>query len=237
MSRSLPARVRRRLVIVALLGAASVAVAPSVPARAGTETKPASSTPTTASAPDPATDPATTSTTEPATTTSATEPTSSATAPATGTVVVRAVGDRDLATGLAEPLAGALLRAYTDATLHDLAGECTTDSSGTCAIAGLAPGTYHIAPARGPVDGGWHPLERIGTSLGDDERYAEAVEVGEGAPVTRRFAFRRDNPAFPPRCGIRLTLLYDLSASIDPEEAAAMKSASLEFVDALEGTP
>lgn len=154
-----------------------------------------------------------------------------------GSIVVHATGDRDLATGAPLPLAGARLRAYTDAGLTEVAGECTTDAAGTCTITGLAPGPHRVAPVAGPPDGAFDPVDEVTTSFGGDAPYAEVVEVGEAAPATRRFAFRRTNPPFPARCGVRVTLLYDLSGSISTDETATMKAASLEFVDALAGTP
>ena len=62
-----------------------------------------------------------------------------------GSIVVRAAGDRDPTTGAPLPLAGAVLRAFTDASLTIAAGECTTDAAGTCTITGLAVGTYRVA--------------------------------------------------------------------------------------------
>jgi hypothetical protein len=94
-----------------------------------------------------------------------------------------------------------------------------------------------VAPAADPPTGIFHRLGTVTTSFDGDGPYAETVTVGEATPTTRRFAFRRTNPPFPARCGVRLTLLYDLSGSITSEEATIMKAASLEFVDALAGTP
>ena len=155
----------------------------------------------------------------------------------TGAVVVRAVGDRDPSTGQPLPLAGARIAAYTDPALTDAAGDCTTDAAGTCTIGGLASGVYHVAPADDPPGGPFHRLGTVTTSLDAAGPYAEAVAVDEAAPTTRRFVYRRANPPFPARCGVRVTLLYDLSGSIDTAEAARMKDASLAFVDALAGTP
>lgn len=167
-------------------------------------------------------------------------PRSSAAEPVgTGTITVRAVGDRDPHTGDPRPLPGATIRAYTDATLTTVAGECTTDASGTCVIPDLAPGAYHVAPASDPVPGGaFWPITTVATN--DPHTpvpYAQVVSVGEASPTTRAFAFWRANPPFPAACGVRVTLVFDLSQSITPEEADAMKAASTDFVDALAGTP
>ncbi|MFA5886051.1 MAG: vWA domain-containing protein, partial [Acidimicrobiia bacterium] len=98
-------------------------------------------------------------------------------------------------------------------------------------------GVYHVAPAGDPPGGSFRRLGTVTTSLDAAGPYADVVAVDEGTPTTRRFAFRRTNPPFPARCGVRVTLLYDLSGSIDATEAARMKDASLAFVDALAGTP
>jgi hypothetical protein len=156
---------------------------------------------------------------------------------ATGFITARAAGDRDPATGAPVPLAGARLRAFTDAALTIVAGECTTDASGACTITGLATGTYWVAPVADPPGGTFAALEAVRPSAGGSEPYAEAVVVDEADPTTRVFAFRRANPAFPARCGVRVTLVYDVSGSISSSEATTMKAASTEFVDALAGTP
>jgi hypothetical protein len=147
------------------------------------------------------------------------------------------VGDRDPATGAPLPLAGVLLRAFTDASLTTAAGECTTDLTGTCTITGLATGTYRVAPIGDPPGGVFARVETVKTTVDGLHRYADVVVVDEANPTTRRFAFRRTNPQFPSRCGVSVTLLYDVSGSISASEASTMKSASNEFVDALAGTP
>jgi hypothetical protein len=155
----------------------------------------------------------------------------------TGSILTRAAGDRDPATGAATPLAGAVIRAYADPALTSVAGECTTDTTGSCTIAGLAPGAYVVAPHAPPAGAVFHRVATVSTSLGDTQAYAEPVTVGEGPTVARTFVYRRANPPLPARCGVRLSLLYDLSASISDAEAAAMIAASHDFVDALAGTP
>lgn len=155
----------------------------------------------------------------------------------TGSVVARAAGDRDPTTGEPVPLEGATLRAFTDAALTAPAGECTTDASGTCTIPDLATGAYWVAPVGDPPDGAFVRVETVDPSVGGPQAYAEAVVVDEADPTTRRFAYRRVNPAFPAQCGVRVTLLYDVSGSISASEATTMKAASNDFVDALAGTP
>ena len=157
--------------------------------------------------------------------------------PATGTLTVHGVGDRDPATGDPVPLEGAPFTAYSDATLTMAVGACVTDAAGSCTIGGLADGTYWVAPSGDPPGGVFHAVARFTTALADDARYAEPVSVGEGEPTTRRFVFRRENPPFPARCGVRVTLLFDLSGSISADELTTIKTASLDFVDALSGTP
>src|SRR5262245_9884986 len=73
------------------------------------------------------------------------------TSAAGASITVHAVGDRDTATGAPIPLSGATLRAYSDAALTTVVGECVTAAGGSCAIAGLTPGTYWVAPADDPV--------------------------------------------------------------------------------------
>jgi hypothetical protein len=157
--------------------------------------------------------------------------------PATGTITARAAGDRDPATGDPVPLAGAVLGAFGDAARSNLVGACTTDATGSCVIPDLAPGAYWVAPVDDPPGGQLTRLGLVTTSLGGTQEYAEAVVVEEGDPVTRRFVYRRANPAFPARCGVSVTLLYDVSGSISASEAATMQAASTDFVDALAGTP
>lgn len=154
----------------------------------------------------------------------------------TGSVTVRAGGDRDPATGVPVPLEGAVLRAHRDAALTVPAGECTTDASGSCLIAGLHPGTYWVAPVADPPGGAFARIEAVRPSSSGAGPYAEAAVVDEANPTTRVFAHRRVNPPFPSRCGVRVTLLYDVSGSISAAEAITMKAASTEFVDALAGT-
>jgi hypothetical protein len=167
----------------------------------------------------------------------ASTPTPARAAPEPGSVLARATGDRDPSTGLPVPLAGAVLRAFTDATLTTPAGECTTDDTGSCTIPGLTPGTYWVAPVADPPEGAFARLTAVDLSVSGPQPYAEAVVVDEDDPTTRRFVYRRANPELAPRCGARVTLLYDVSGSISAAEAAAMKTASMEFVDALAGTP
>jgi hypothetical protein len=124
-----------------------------------------------------------------------------------GSILARAAGDRDPATGAATPLAGAVIRAYADPALTTVAGECTTDATGSCTIAGLAPGAYVVAADAPPAGGVFHRVATVSTSLGDTQTYAEPVTVGEGATVARTFVYRRANPPLPARCGVRLTLL------------------------------
>ena len=159
------------------------------------------------------------------------------TGPPKGSIVVRAAGDRDPVTGAAVPLAGARIAAYTDPALTTAAGACTTDPAGTCTITGLAAGVYRVGPVDDPPGGAFHRLGTVSTSLDAAGPYAEAVVVDEGTPTTHRFVYRRTNPPFPARCGVGVTLLYDLSGSIAPDEATQMERASLAFVDALAGTP
>ncbi|MFM8304491.1 MAG: VWA domain-containing protein [Actinomycetota bacterium] len=157
--------------------------------------------------------------------------------PGTGSIVARAAGDRDPATGALLPLPGAVLTAFADASLTVPAGECTTDARGTCTITGLVAGTYHVAPVGDPPGDSFTRLETVMTSMDGRQRYAETVVVDEADPTTRRFLYRRANPAFPARCGVRTTLVYDVSGSISAGEAATMQRASMEFVDALAHTP
>lgn len=157
--------------------------------------------------------------------------------PPGGSITARAAGDRDPVTGEPVPLAGAVLRAFTDAGLTSPAGECTTDGTGTCTIPDLPAATYWVAPVEDPPGGIFARLGPVHPSVGGPQPYAEAVVVDEADPGTRTFAYRRANPAFPARCGVRVTLLYDLSGSISEGEATTMKAASTEFVDALTGTP
>lgn len=157
--------------------------------------------------------------------------------PGAGSITARAAGDRDPTTGDPIPLEGAVLRAFSDATLTTPAGECTTDATGACTIDGLAAATYWVAPVGEPPGAGFGRVDTIHPSVGGPQPYAEAVVVDEANPTTRVFAFRRANPAFPARCGVRVTLVYDVSGSISAGEAATMKKASTEFVDALAGTP
>jgi hypothetical protein len=132
---------------------------------------------------------------------------------------------------------GAPFTAYSDAGLTTPVGECTTDATGACTIDGLADGAYWVAPSGDPAGGAFHAVTQLTTEFAADARYAEPVSVGEGEPTTRRFVFRRENPPFPARCGVRVTLLFDLSGSISSSELAMMQAASLDFVDALAGTP
>lgn len=160
-----------------------------------------------------------------------------ATPPGAGAIVVHAVGDRASDTGAPRPLPGAVLGAFTDASLTTSAGECTTDADGTCTIAGLTAGTYFVAPLSAPGDSPFTAIEMVTTSVGGPQRYSEAVVVDEADGITRRFVYRRANPVFPARCGVRITLLYDVSGSISSDEAVTMQQASTEFVDALSRTP
>lgn len=153
-----------------------------------------------------------------------------------GALVVHVAADRDLVTGEPIPLAGVSARAVADADPAAVAGACVTDAAGRCTIDGLVPGTYRVSVTAGPPGAAFSPITTLTTSADGDVPYAEVVEVGEGVPSTRRFVLRRANPPLPERCDARVTLLYDLSGSIAPHEAAAMRAASLAFVDALAGT-
>lgn len=164
-------------------------------------------------------------------------PAGSAPDPGSGSIIVRAAGDRDAGSGAPVALTGATLVAFADASLTVPAGGCTTDATGSCTIPDLVAGTYHVAPTGDPVDSPFSHFETVTTSMSGRQRYAETVVVDEGNPTTRRFAYRRANPAFPARCGVRTTLVYDLSGSISAGEALTMQKASLEFVDALARTP
>jgi hypothetical protein len=153
-----------------------------------------------------------------------------------GSILVRAVGDRDPATGEPVPLAGALMRAYADVSLTTTAGDCTTDAAGECTVTGLAPGTYYVGTVAAPAGGAFDVVTEL-TTAGGEAPYVEAVSVGEGSPTTRRFVLRHANPPYPSRCGVRVSLVFDVSGSIDASELATMKTASHAFVDALAGSP
>src|SRR4029078_9511844 len=86
-----------------------------------------------------------------------------------GSIIVRAVGDRDPATGEPVPLAGAPFTAYSDAALTTAVGTCSTDSTGACSIGGLADGIYWVAPSGDPPGGAFHAISRLTTALADDE--------------------------------------------------------------------
>jgi hypothetical protein len=152
-------------------------------------------------------------------------------------ITVHAVGDRDPGSGAPLPLAGAKLRAYTDSSLATPVGECTTDASGTCTITGLDAGTYWVAPVGAPPGGAYSVVEGVTTTAEGDVPYAEPVVVGEANGEARPFVFRRAAPALPEQCGARVALVYDLSSSVSPDEAAVMRQNSKAFVDALAGTP
>ncbi len=47
----------------------------------------------------------------------------------------------------------------------------------------------------------------------------------------------RNNPSFPPKCGIKFGMLLDLSSSVGSSGLSSMKTAAKGFVDALAGTP
>jgi hypothetical protein len=160
-----------------------------------------------------------------------------AAAAGSNTITVHAVGDRDPATGAPAPLAGATMAAFEDAALHTKLRECTTDSTGACVIADLAPGTYWVAPVAEPGGGAYDVLDAVTTSINGNAAYADRVVVGEADGETRPFVFRRSNPPMPEHCGARVALVYDLSSSVSADEAAVMKQNSKAFVDALAGTP
>jgi hypothetical protein len=159
-----------------------------------------------------------------------------AAAAGTNSVTAHAVGDRDAATGAPLPLAGATLRAYTDSSLTTAVGECTTGADGACSIAGLDAGTYWVASVGAPPGGVYSSIDRVTTSIDGEVPYAKAVTVGEADAETRPFVFRRADPTMPEQCGARVALVYDLSSSVSPDEAAVMKQNSKAFVDALAGT-
>ena len=159
---------------------------------------------------------------------------------ATGAIAVHAVGDRDRVSGNPIPLSGATLRASSDAALTTTVGECVTGADGSCTIGGLPPGTYWIAPAGDPVGfgGAFHAIPGVSTTFGGNVAYAQEVAVTEGDADTRAFAYRRTNPPFPQRCGVRIDLLFDLSGSISAERARDREARRRRtFVDALAGTP
>ena len=156
-----------------------------------------------------------------------------------GSIVVDAVGDRDSTSGDPLSLSGATVRAYSDAARTTPVGECVTGADGSCTINGLVPGTYWVAPVDDPVGSGgaFHRITGLATTFGGDVPYVQAIAVTEGNAEARAFAYRRTNPPFPQRCGIRIGLLFDLSGSISAEELATVKDDANEFVDALTATP
>lgn len=151
------------------------------------------------------------------------------------TIVVRVAAERAGADGAPVPLAGVVVRAHPVDPPEAVAGECTTEASGACSITGLAPGVYRVAPAAAPPGSGLTLLGPVEPASGIVD-YGEMVEVGEGTHTTRTLVLARDNPVVSPTCGLRVTLLYDVSGSISASEAGAMTAASLGLVDALAGT-
>jgi hypothetical protein len=170
-------------------------------------------------------------------------------APPVGAIAVRAVGDRDPATGVVVAVPGARVGVVPDPgtvpgtgprTVSDpgaVVGGCVTGADGTCTVTGLVPGPYRVVPLGDPPDAGLHRIVTVEHTGAGPVPYDVPVVVTDADPAAATVTYRRANPALPGACGLRVTVVLDRSGSIAPDEAAAMTTATLGFVDALAGTP
>jgi hypothetical protein len=139
---------------------------------------------------------------------------------------------------------------------------CATEADGSCTVT-VAPGTYSITQDSAPSDWFLSPILNTRSAFNTavvNNRYdvVPNVTVAEGAHVdvtvdtpssglttrTSPWAVSRDDPALPPMCGLRVALLFDLSASIGtstatspPSNLTLLRRAGVAFVDTLAGTP
>ncbi len=136
---------------------------------------------------------------------------------------------------------------------------CTTDASGDCTSATVAPGTYTVREKSAPV--GWSTVGQLtyggdGSGGGNQSHaYVGTVTVGTSGTFTpsvqysndpgdqntpHRFVNVKDDKPLPAaQCGIKIAMILDTSGSIGtaPSSPTIYKNAANSFVDALAGTP
>ena len=139
------------------------------------------------------------------------------------------------------------------------AATCTTTSpGGTCVADGLANNQGYWVVQTG-VPSGWfaNPSLDVGSSTASVATvYSELFVAGHTGNVTvppsnsgsiqtgnttrgNMWASSLDNPPAPTTCGLRYALLFDLSTSISTpvNNLPALKTAGIDFVNSLAGTP
>lgn len=154
-------------------------------------------------------------------------------------------------------LAGAQFTIYSDGATAPGAtviGTCTSDANGDCSVQVPGGGArYWIVETAAPA--GWFKTDQFDTSASSstDQMYrvrTDAITAGQtysfpvasnstSSPYRAQGSVWSDslnNPSFPNKCGIRVGLLIDLSASLQSSQSA-LRTAASGFVTALSGTP
>ena len=173
---------------------------------------------------------------------------SSASSAATGpALTIYAGGDRTGDTAVAG-LAGETFTVYsgTSGSVGAPVGGCTTGADGACGVpvrAVAAGGGYWVAQTS--VPDGWlaSPLANysrdfVAGPIAGSQQVAVPVAAPNGTSGTARgslWAASRDDPLLPAGCGLKVALLFDLSATT--ASLRDLKAAGHSLVTALTGTP
>jgi hypothetical protein len=173
---------------------------------------------------------------------------SSASSAATGpALTIYAGGDRTGDTAVAG-LAGETFTVYsgTSGSVGAPVGGCTTGADGACVVpvrAVAAGGGYWVAQTS--VPDGWlaNPLPNysrdfVAGPIAGSQQVAVPVAAPNGTSGTARgslWAASRDDPPLPAGCGLKVALLFDLSATT--ASLRDLKAAGYSLVTALIGTP
>ncbi|WP_167288765.1 VWA domain-containing protein [Nocardioides seonyuensis] len=165
-------------------------------------------------------------------------------------LVINKGGDRT-STGVS-PLSGARFEFFRT-TSNALSGgtsvgTCTTDATGRCGILASLSSSYYdtyfyatelSAPAGWSAPGSWGGSDDpVRYATGAINRYDSASQRTRLLPGTgRTWPDVRTNPQAPTRCGIDISMIFDVSNSIDSSELTTFKAAGRSVIDSLVNTP
>jgi len=116
-------------------------------------------------------------------------------------------------------------------------GTCTTNALGVCTVSSSSFGGSDYYAEETGATSPYNTVAKIVTGTnGSAAPYRKTFTIPSGSTANVSIFTRRNNPIFPARCGLKVALVVDTSASTDGVQDA-YKSAAKGFVDTLAGTP
>jgi hypothetical protein len=164
-------------------------------------------------------------------------------------VTIVAGGDRTTSNAISGT-AGVVFREQ-----HANPSTCTTGGNGRCTLS-VYPGDHRVTQETAPS--GWYLSRELGispnsytssvvardySSLNINVSHSgitvpQSTSGSSSNPSARSgaWAVSRNDPPLPPGCGLKVALLFDLSASVDGQ-LRQLQNAGIDYINALRGTP